>query len=514
MVRLLRAGRRLALPLVVLSLAAPYSARGAAPAKHRPAVKRSAATRPAAVLKLTEETARYGVYMVNSRVGSMVTHTIPDAKYQEKPAVRLDADTEIKLTALGSPVEMKTAMSHFLDKKGAPLFLTMTITSSGRTTKIDAEYRPDSVHCTTDDGQGHRSTKTVPIPKGVTLVGDPDVAGNPAAQMKPGVKTTLHIFEPMSMTIQKMTSEVVKTGTRMVKGKPVKAFLLKSTGSMGESQTWVDAKGGMLESNMALAGIRMVREDVDADPNAVSYTPPQDFAVATSVRTNVQLPDPRKTTSLKLVISGIPDEALLLSDTRQQVLDRKTSGSAVTATYLIRTRELPTTAASTIQGGDVPELGDAPYLGVNGPEIQKAAKEIAGGETNRGVLARRVRAWVKGHMTKINNVGAPRSAAEIMKSRDGVCRDYATLFAAVARAAGVPTRLCAGLLYFQGSFYYHAWNECKLTDSEDGWYAFDSTLSDDFVDATHIKLAQGEPTETYAATRAVGQIKAEILEYK
>ena len=117
-------------------------------------------------------------------------------------------------------------------------------------------------------------------------------------------------------------------------------------------------------------------------------------------------------------------------------------------------------------------------------------------------------------MEKPTNVGTPRSAVEILRSRDGVCRDYATLFTAVARAAGVPTRLCSGIVYFKDAFYYHAWVECQLTPGIDGWYPFDATLDDDFVDATHVKFAQGDPADMFGAVRVVGQIQAEILDHK
>ena len=80
--------------------------------------------------------------------------------------------------------------------------------------------------------------------------------------------------------------------------------------------------------------------------------------------------------------------------------------------------------------------------------------------------------------------------------------------------AGVPTRICSGIVYFDTGFFYHAWVECQLTAGDDGWYPFDPTLDEDFVDATHIKFAQGDPLDMYGAIRVVGQIKAEVLEYR
>jgi len=45
------------------------------------------------------------------------------------------------------------------------------------------------------------------------------------------------------------------------------------------------------------------------------------------------------------------------------------------------------------------------------------------------------------------------------------------------------------------------------------WVAFDATLPTDFVDATHLKFAQGDPTAMFQAIRVVGQLKAEVLDY-
>jgi hypothetical protein len=460
-----------------------------------------------------KETAKYGVYLLSQRVGSLLTQTF-DATHVGKPAVRQMAEMDMKLTILGASTEQRMELSYLLTPTGKPLTTRLVMTSLGRTTTVDARYEPDRVLCYVDAG-GQKSTKTVAIPKGVTLVGDPELSGSPVKDLKPGQKESMHFFDPLTMTIQKVEMEVLKSETRTVAGKPVQAFLVKSVNSMsGESQTWVDVKGRMLENESKL-GLRLVREDLLAAPSTLAYDPPKDFAVATSVRTAVKLPDPRRTRLLRLKISSLPDEALVLGDTRQRVVTREKSGGRVTATYLIQSRDFPPTARPVAAPSAKGEsLGDAPYLGVSDPSIRKQAQELAGGEKDRAVIARRVRAWVRGHMTKLSNVGTPRGAPEIMRSRDGVCRDYATLFAAVARAAGVPTRLCAGIVYFQDGFFYHAWVECRLTDGEDGWYAFDPTLDDDFVDATHVKFAQGDPTDMFAATRAVGEIQAEILDHK
>lgn len=467
----------------------------------------------AAPPKKAVDTARYGVYLMKSRVGSLVTRTL-DTKYLTKPAIRVDADMEIKSTILGTAVEQSVKTTQLMTPAGRPLTTTYRIISQGRTTAIHARYEPTRVICSVD-ASGQKSSKVVAIPKGVTLTADPQYAGAQKRSLKVGQKTVMHFFEPLTMTLQKIESEVLKTDRRTVGGKPVRAFMVKSRdGISGESETWVDAEGELLENNSKI-GLRIVREDLKAEPSTLAYTPPQDFAVATSLRTEVKLPDARKTTALTLKISRIPDDGVVLSDIRQKVLSREPTGETLSVTYRIESREIPGTTLPLASGTATgPGLGDATYLGTTDPAVKEQADELTAGETDRGLIARRIRAWVKGHMQKPSNVGVPRSAAEIMRSRDGVCRDYATLFAAVARAAGLPTRVCSGIVYFQDAFYYHAWVECQLTAAEDGWYAFDPTLDTDFVDATHVKFAQGDPSDMFSAVRVIGQIQAEILDFE
>ena len=52
-------------------------------------------------------------------------------------------------------------------------------------------------------------------------------------------------------------------------------------------------------------------------------------------------------------------------------------------------------------------------------------------------------AFVHGHLEQKLVPGVP-SALETLKSRVGDCNEHATLFAALARSLGVPTRIAVG----------------------------------------------------------------------
>ena len=83
------------------------------------------------------------------------------------------------------------------------------------------------------------------------------------------------------------------------------------------------------------------------------------------------------------------------------------------------------------------------------------------------------------------------------------------LFTALARAAGIPSRVAAGVVYMEGAFYYHAWSEVWLGQ----WVAVDPVLNQFPADATHIKFIQGGPEEHMALLKIIGQVRMEVIEH-
>jgi len=242
--------------------------------------------------------------------------------------------------------------------------------------------------------------------------------------------------------------------------------------------------------------------------SASSYVPPKDFAQATAVAINRPIDNPREVASLAVTLSGIDDPKLILSDARQRA-ERLSAGEnrwrmTIRAGRFDADRSvsLPVSEPS-VQS----QLTRAPYLETDDPKIAKLAAELRGQETNAYKVAMKVRDWVHKSMTPDYSIGVPRSCVEVNGKRRGVCRDYATLFAGIARAAGVPTRVCGGMLFADGKFFYHAWAECWVGE----WTPFDPTLPQgDFVDATHIKFAQGDVTDMFQVAGIVGRIKVTV----
>jgi transglutaminase-like putative cysteine protease len=153
-------------------------------------------------------------------------------------------------------------------------------------------------------------------------------------------------------------------------------------------------------------------------------------------------------------------------------------------------------------------LSATPRINSDHPEISTRQKELlavsSSTEHSVNLLAR----WVAGYLE--DTVLDSSSSLEALQLRSGNCQSHARLYVALARAAGIPTRMVSGLVYAKGKgFLYHSWAESYLN----GWIAIDPTFAQIPADVTHIRLIEGdEPDEMAPLAGIIGRIRAGIVE--
>ena len=118
--------------------------------------------------------------------------------------------------------------------------------------------------------------------------------------------------------------------------------------------------------------------------------------------------------------------------------------------------------------------------------------------------------WVFAHIEKRPVIGIP-DALTTLKNRLGDCNEHASLFAALSRAAGIPTKIAAGVVFHNGAFYYHAWNEVCL---EGSWISLDTTTMQFPADLSHIKFVEGGFKEQIKIGALLGTLEIEILSHE
>jgi len=105
-------------------------------------------------------------------------------------------------------------------------------------------------------------------------------------------------------------------------------------------------------------------------------------------------------------------------------------------------------------------LEGGPFAPVDHPKIADLANRLTADRDGSWNRASAVYEWVFENIEKKAVVSVP-SALEVLEAMEGDCNEHTLLYTALARAAGVPTRVAIGLVWSEelNGFYYHAWPE-------------------------------------------------------
>lgn len=163
--------------------------------------------------------------------------------------------------------------------------------------------------------------------------------------------------------------------------------------------------------------------------------------------------------------------------------------------------------SAPLAGGD-PARYLAPTLAVPSvlKEIRDLANEINQGSTSADQTIARLIAWMDANIAK--EALDAFSAADVLRARRAECQGHSYLFAAFARALGMPARVVNGIAYSEehGGFLYHTWNEAWVAGR--GWQPVDATFGQAHADATHVKLIEGETAaELVPLAGLVGRVR-------
>ena len=115
--------------------------------------------------------------------------------------------------------------------------------------------------------------------------------------------------------------------------------------------------------------------------------------------------------------------------------------------------------------------------------------------------------WVYTNLEKRPVIGIP-DALTTLKAGIGDCNEHASLFAALSRAAGIPTTIAVGVVYHKQAFYYHAWNEVCVGGQ---WISLDTTTNQLPADLSHLKFIEGELQEQIKIGALINNLQIEPL---
>lgn len=307
------------------------------------------------------------------------------------------------------------------------------------------------------------------------------------------------VFDPVSFNNDRM-SVTVERQEPLPGGGGMLAWRVREEFHGVTTTSWMDVSGAVLREEGPMGFVLVRATSQQALNSEWTDLTALDLVASAAVPVARPIDDARSRRSLRVRVSGIPVEEVPTDD------EQARHGPELTITRPTLD-QLTSYRIPYSQGDHSEDLRATIFLQVENPKIQAAARAAVGDERDAVRAARRINDWVHGTLRKVPTISIP-NALQVLDMGEGDCNEHAVLFAAMARAAGIPTRTVAGAVYLDGAFLYHAWCEVWL----DRWVPIDPALHQFPADATHIKFVVGGPNEQLAMIGIIGRLGLDVLD--
>jgi len=456
--------------------------------------------RPASVIALdavTEEGIRagdewFGIFQQGRKIGHAHTSIAV-----EGDAYHLSEDSEMDILALGRVQRVATAVNAYTTKAFQLKYFDFSLRTDASSMDVKGAVVRNQIVV---DIMTAGETRTMRLPLSGPVYLTPNV--RPAVVLlglEPGRRYRFPLFNPATLSTEDAFVTVEGKDTIKIGDADLTVYRLKETFQGMEATAWITPEGATIKEESPL-GYMLLRESREEALKRGKAGPVVD--IVSLVRIDAApIANSAQVRYLRARLSGAPLEGFELAGGMQSW-----SGGVIEVRTEQDLRDLLLPLAATEQED---ALRPTALVQSDDRNIRDQAARIIGRERSARQAARTLNTWVYEAITKQPVVSIP-SAVEVLKQKVGDCNEHTVLYTALARAAGVPTRMAAGIVYLKNGFYYHAWPEVWLGD----WVAVDPTFNQFPADATHIRFVTGELSRQVEIMRLVGKLKVEVIEHR
>ncbi len=444
-----------------------------------------------------------GVFFQDQHVGFTVNRT----SALEDGRMLLEQRSMLKLVTFDKLQTVITAGAALTDDTGHLQRFDFFMKSDLASLSVKGEIRQRQIVMEIDQGNGEIQELDFPIEK------PPHVALSLESQIRQmelavGKEFTLPYFDPASMSDGEMVLKVVDSE---VLDNGEEAWWVLSNFNDVQTRSLIASNGDILRQEGAL-GISMVRMSPE-DAQQLDLEEPVDLIGLSGVPVKGKLKNPREKLSLVVAVTGV-DINKIADGLPTQSVNRTTKQISIEKIDL-----------SDIEDSSIPEDGpeykDALVATLDipsdHPDIRAKSTEIITSSTNRLEAVQAINQFVFDYMEKTPVIGVPNGLTALQQAQ-GDCNEHTALFVSLARAAKIPSRIAAGIVFSDRTgplkqFYYHAWPEVLMYNQEGLpiWIPVDPTFGQAPADATHIKLVEGGLDRQVEIMAYLGQIKLEMI---
>ncbi len=408
-----------------------------------------------------------------------------------------------RLTRLGKSIDLRFDTTTTEDADGALQILGYEAVLSKQPMRVEARVDGERIRILTPPHERvvERGTDAVLGPIAVARL----TAGRLRAA---GDRVEYAVFSPELQRVAKVRRVLVAVSERHACG-PEPANRIEETleGLPAARTLWVDATAATIGDSVAgpFGPMRTCRAPKDA-ALAANGTLPADLYEKTVARSNVRFADPFAID--RIVVRVRP------RDGSQALPDFTAHNQRVAGPGLVEVTRPSRTGGAGDRAPDREFLEPNALVESANEDIVKIARGLASADRYQTALA--LTKWTADNMTMdAGIVMAP--ASELVRDRKATCMGYATLLAALARAAGLPSRVVMGYVYYGGIWGGHAWTEMFV----DGrWLPFDAAVfAPGVAGAARLSvgassLADGGGSLTGPLSGLFGKVDVETVEYE
>ena len=430
-----------------------------------------------------------------------------------------DSEMKMALNRLGTKVEIEFLTGFEESSAGLLTKVRYEMRASSMATKTEAVVKDKAVEIRSESG-GKTYTRTIPYLG--TLLGQEGIRrASLKALKRAGDSVGFLTFMPELEAVSKGRRKVLGEEILRLQGIDVRTLKVEETieAASVKSTAWLNADHEVVKQEMATpfgSGVFVLTDRAAALAAASGQALPAEMFERSIIRSNVRLPKARTLQYLKVkLIHKNPDLGWPEIERPGQTVVAKDRETLVLE---IRRPELPKPASFPVPrtGKNREFLEPNAYIQSDDPRLGELVRNLLAGDKDLFQAALKLERWVADNMTFDLGIALAPSS-EIFQNRRGTCVGYATLLAAMTRAAGIPSRVVLGYVYVLGMFGGHAWTEIQIGDS---WIPLDAAIvAPAQADAARIgfsaiSLYEGAGSLGGGAGQQLfGQIDIRILEY-
>lgn len=396
-----------------------------------------------------------------------------------------------------APQDILIKANYIVNADFEPISFSLHSQSRARERQVSGKFSDGQMHVTVDDKEGNIRKDEISFQDTYFDIVLPDMILKREQEKAFEIK----IFDPVSMRVDNVEVKITYSD----------ADRLEASVS-GVTDYRIDRSGRIDLVQIRDLKMKIYRTDAEQAQKISHLRTSDGFSLATHSRQF--FPNVLRVTSAQIEIKwkNLPFEAFHFDDNRQKVLNTSSVNGEYRAVVEIK-KISPVSkkiSAPVVDKSFSRFLGDTEYIKPGDPSIQQKSAEIRSKENDSFSIVQRLLSWISNNI-KTDIFAETLTGPEVLRIRRGKCSEYAILFASLARAAGIPTKVVLGVGNRGNQWIGHIWNEVWLGE----WVAVDPTSGIFVSGPTQVKFVDS-PTITglnQVRIKLIDNLSIDILDF-